>query len=250
MTFKVIPCIPISMLMPLAMLTIAHMGASQEAPENTLESIAKAIEYRADVIEFDVRVSKDGIPVVIHDRALGWDKPIPESYPISKLTLSEIKAYDIGSWFSPAFAGARVPTLEEVLALGGKYMVEIKWAGFPFNPYVDKILPYLEGEECWIGCMVPDVVAYLKEKGFRTVGIVQSAPNLEAFIALSPDVLALRQQLVSEEVIQRLHALGIQVWAWTIDDVSQAKKFKLMGLDGVITNNVTGMISLESSPNL
>ena len=232
------------------MLTIAHMGASQEAPENTLDSIAKAIEHQVDLIEFDVRVSKDGIPIVIHDGALGWDKLIPESHPISTLTLSEIKTYDIGSWFSPAFAGTTIPTLEEVLALGGKYMVEIKWAGLPFTSYVDTILPYLEGEECWIGCMVPDVVAYLKKKGFRTVGIVQSAPNLEAFIALSPDVLALRQQLVSEDLIQQLHALGIQVWAWTIDDVSQAKKFKLMGLDGVITNNITGMISLEPSPNL
>lgn len=219
---------------------IAHMGASQEAPENTISAFQKALELKTDVIEFDVRVSKDGIPIVIHDSSLGWDKVIPESYLIKNLTLKEIKGYDIGKWFSKEFKGETVPTLEEVLALGGSYMVEIKWAGEPFEPYVDQILSYIENVDCVIACMAPSVVEYVKKKGHKTVGIVQTTSSLEPHVALRPDILALRNQLINKKLIEKLHDLGIEVWGWTIDDLETGKKFEKMGLDGIITNNVRG----------
>ncbi len=221
--------------------TIAHMGASQEAPENTISAFKKAWELGADFIEFDVRTTKDGIPVVIHDGSVGWDWEIPESYPVKSLTFEELQRFDLGKWFSSEFTGERVPSLERVLALGGNYMVEIKWQGEPFHPYVDQIIPHVDKESCVVGCMIPTVVEYLKSQGFRTVGIVQSVPNLERFVEIAPDILALRLQLINPETIQRLHDLGIEVWGWTIDDVAQGHAFGEMGLDGVITNNVRGM---------
>lgn len=225
----------------LAMKIIAHMGASQEAPENTLPAFEKAIELNADVIEFDVRITQDNIPVVIHDASVGWDQEVPENHPIKNLTLQELHQFDLGQWYLPEFKEEKVPTLESVLKLDASFMVEIKWMGEPFKPYIDLILTYLEGKKCTVGCMVPEAVDYVKKQGWKTVGIVQSAPNLEKFIAIYPDILALRLQLINPETIKRLHDLGIEVWGWTIDDVNQVKVFEEMGLDGVITNNVRGL---------
>jgi glycerophosphoryl diester phosphodiesterase len=225
----------------LAMKIIAHMGASQEAPENTLPAFEKAIEMHADIIEFDVRITQDSIPVVIHDASVGWDCEIPENHPIKNLTLQKLQQFDLGQWYLPKFKGERVPTLESVLKLNASFMVEIKWMGEPFKPDIDLILPYLEGKNCVVGCMIPEVVNYVKQQGWHTVGIVQSAPLLEKFIAIHPDILALRFQLIKPGIIERLHDLGIEVWGWTIDDIHQAKVFEEMGLDGIITNNVRGL---------
>jgi len=222
---------------------IAHMGASQEAPENTLSSFEKAIELGADMIEFDVRITQDGVPVVIHDDTVGWDREIPENHPIKNLTLQELHQFDLGQWYLPEFKGEKVPTLESVLKLDASFMVEIKWMGEPFHPYVNQILPLLKGKKYVVGSLVPQIVDTIKQKGEPTVGIVQSAPLLEQFIRIHPDILALRLQLINPETIKRLHDLEIEVWGWTIDDVNQAKVFEEMGLDGVITNNVRGMKS-------
>jgi glycerophosphoryl diester phosphodiesterase len=94
---------------------IAHRGASAYAPENTLASFSKAIELKADWLELDVQLTKDGQVVVIHDgdleRVAGIKKRVDE------MTLEEIRRVDVGSRFSKEFAGERIPTLDAVLSL-------------------------------------------------------------------------------------------------------------------------------------
>ncbi|HEX6594382.1 MAG TPA: glycerophosphodiester phosphodiesterase [Bacillota bacterium] len=89
----------------------AHRGASGYAPENTLPSFKRAYEMEADGIETDVHLTKDHVPVLIHDEHVrrttngkGW---------IKDLTMNELKTLDAGSWFSPEFAGTTMLTLEE-----------------------------------------------------------------------------------------------------------------------------------------
>ncbi len=113
---------------PKAMIdVIAHRGASAYAPENTLASFAKSIELKADWFELDVHLTKDGQLVVIHDGSLERVAGIKRSVP--EMTLAEIKQADAGSGFSRDFAGERIPTLDEALALAkdriGVY-IEIK----------------------------------------------------------------------------------------------------------------------------
>ncbi len=92
-----------------------HRGYCARYPENTLASYRAALEAGVDAMEFDVWQSKDGVPVIMHDgnayRICGVDKKLGD------MTLEEIKRLDAGAKFSPAFAGERVPTLREVLAL-------------------------------------------------------------------------------------------------------------------------------------
>ncbi len=107
---------------------IAHRGASAYAPENTLAAFALAAEMGADWFELDCTLTKDGEVIVIHDDTI--DRTTGAEGVVAEMTLSELKRYDVGSWFDPKFAGERLPTLGEALDLAkekriGVY-VEIK----------------------------------------------------------------------------------------------------------------------------
>ena len=92
---------------------IAHRGARDSAPENTVAAIRDAVRQGAVWVEIDVMLTRDGAPVVIHDDAL--DRTTDGHGPVAAATLAEIRALDAGSWFAPRFAGERVPTLAEAL---------------------------------------------------------------------------------------------------------------------------------------
>ncbi|MGB9604791.1 MAG: glycerophosphodiester phosphodiesterase [Bryobacteraceae bacterium] len=94
-------------------LVVAHRGALRYAPENTLAAFRKAIELGADLIEFDVRETRDGHLVVMHDDTV--DRTTDGKDRVSALTLEQIKKLDAGSWFGAQFKGERVPTLDEAL---------------------------------------------------------------------------------------------------------------------------------------
>ncbi len=92
----------------------AHRGDNAAAPENTIPAIAAAVRMGAKQIEFDVRLSRDGRLVIMHDATV--DRTTNGTGKVAELTFSGLRALDAGSWFGEAFAGTKVPTLEEVLA--------------------------------------------------------------------------------------------------------------------------------------
>lgn len=94
---------------------IGHRGAMGSAPENTAASFKKALQNEADGVEFDVHLSKDGIPVVIHDERV--DRTTRSSGLIKELTLEQIKQLDAGSYYSDEFRGEKILTLEETLEI-------------------------------------------------------------------------------------------------------------------------------------
>jgi glycerophosphoryl diester phosphodiesterase len=113
---------------------IAHRGASAYAPEHTIEAYALAITQRADFVEPDLAVTKDGVLVCIHDLTLERTTNVEEVFPdrfsedttgtvpvrrwlVHDFTLAEIKRLDAGSWFDRKFAGARIPTFQEAIDL-------------------------------------------------------------------------------------------------------------------------------------
>ncbi|MBB4264500.1 glycerophosphodiester phosphodiesterase [Roseospira visakhapatnamensis] len=94
---------------------IAHRGASASAPENTLAAFRRAAELGARWVEFDVTLTADGRPVVIHDDTL--ERTTDGAGRVAETTLAALADLDAGTWFAPDFAGELVPTLEEVLDL-------------------------------------------------------------------------------------------------------------------------------------
>ncbi|HSC72353.1 MAG TPA: glycerophosphodiester phosphodiesterase family protein, partial [Candidatus Methylomirabilis sp.] len=93
----------------------AHRGASGLAPENTLAAFRKALELGVDALEMDLHVTRDGVVVVIHDEKL--ERTTDGRGSIDELTLDEVKRWDAGGKFAPAFRGERIPTLREVIEL-------------------------------------------------------------------------------------------------------------------------------------
>lgn len=117
---------------PSAKQLVAHRGACAYAPEHTLQSYRLALEQRADFVEQDLAVTKDGVLVSIHDLSLERTTDVRSVFPdrfvldesgpepvrrwlVNDFTLAEIKQLDAGAWFSPAFAGARVSTFQEAI---------------------------------------------------------------------------------------------------------------------------------------
>jgi glycerophosphoryl diester phosphodiesterase len=113
---------------------IAHRGASGYAPEHTIESYRLALEQKADFVEPDLAITKDGVLICLHDDSLERTTNVEEVFPdrysrdnpgrggakqwlANDFTLAEIKRLDAGSWFNPKFAGARIVTFEEMVAL-------------------------------------------------------------------------------------------------------------------------------------
>src|SRR3990167_3696238 len=126
---------------------IAHRGASCDAHENTLSAFELAIAQGADMIELDVRLSRDQEVMVFHDRSL--KRTAGDERLLQQLSLRELKHLDAGGWFDPRFAGEEIPTLAEVLQIcQGKIMLNIeikKDAVFRSEALIEKkILALLE----------------------------------------------------------------------------------------------------------
>jgi glycerophosphoryl diester phosphodiesterase len=102
------------LLTPGQTLTVAHRGLFRHAPENTLAAFAACLDLRLG-IELDVRRTKDGALVCLHDATL--DRTTDGKGPLAERTLAEVQRLDAGRWFHPDFAGERVPTLDAALAL-------------------------------------------------------------------------------------------------------------------------------------
>lgn len=112
-------------------IVVGHRGTVKFAPENTIAAFQKAIELGADLVEMDVRETKDGHLVLVHDATV--NRTTDGRGAVAAMTLAEIKRLDAGSWFSADFKGERVPTLKEALAaIRGRALPDIDFkAGTP-----------------------------------------------------------------------------------------------------------------------
>lgn len=125
---------------------IGHRGAAGYAPENTMAAFERGISLRADAIELDINLAKDGELMVIHDPTL--NRTTNGKGLVCQHTAAEIQALDAGSWFDSSFRECHVPTLREVLSWAKdrtKVVIEIK-NGPIFYPDIEKILVALLDE--------------------------------------------------------------------------------------------------------
>jgi glycerophosphoryl diester phosphodiesterase len=148
---------------------IAHRGSMSDRPENTLASLKRAIEIKAHASEVDVRTTKDGALVCMHDADVS--RTTSGKGKVSELTLAEIRKLDAGSWFDKKFAGERVPTLREALA-GAKGKIAI-------------MLDLVEDGDAYVRKIAAEVKAHGDPK--RTVLGIRSVAQAKAFKKLLPD---------------------------------------------------------------
>jgi glycerophosphoryl diester phosphodiesterase len=222
----------------------AHRGSSRDAPENTLAAVRKAIEQGADCAEVDVRLTADGVPVLVHDEDLQRLAGVAKRP--GALALAELQRIDVGARFSPAFAGETVPTLAAVIdAARGRIRLNIELKPTDRGrardalaaAVADLIRSHDFEAECFVTSLDPEAVASARRRNarLRTGAIVSAAVGDVS--RLPVDVLSVRTGLITDRLLGRAHAAGKEVHAWTIDDPKAMGELIDRGVDGLITND-------------
>lgn len=207
---------------------VAHRGWSGLAPENTLAAIQKAVEHpQIEMIEFDVQLSRDGIPVVIHDYTV--ERTTNGAGLVSRHTLQELKSLDAGSWFHPDFARESVPTLEEVLQLveGRKQLnIELKQAGALSEGLEKSVVELIRKHSLESSVILTSFNHELIRQATKLAPeiprglIIYGMPVLveEQLEATGATILSMCYPYLTRSFVQTFLEKGIQFVAWTIDD--------------------------------
>lgn len=214
-------------------LLVAHRGASFYEPENTLRAVRRAIELGADMVEVDVRLSKDGFVIVIHDETV--DRTTNGTGYVKEKSLKELKSLDAGF-------GEKIPTLEEVIeTVKGKIklIVELKNQGFE-----DKVVGILKKknfvEDVIVASFFHKAIRRVKELNnkIKTGVIFRCSPVNVTDLALKSkaDILFPEYKYVTSETVKEIHRENLEVYVWTVDDPEKAKVFVEMNVDGIVTN--------------
>ncbi len=219
---------------------IAHRGAAGARPENTMASVQKAIEDKADWVEIDVQETVDGAVVVMHDS--DFMKLAGNPLKIWDASLADLEEIDIGSWFDPSFAEERVPLLRDVLlAAKGKagVIIELKYYGHD-QELEKRVVEIVEetGMVDQVQLMSLKYDAVQKMHALRpdwSVGLLASAA-LGNMWQLEADFLAVNSATVSRNLVKSSQAVGKPVYVWTINDALSMSAMLSLGVDGLITD--------------
>ncbi|MEQ9693275.1 glycerophosphodiester phosphodiesterase family protein [Shimia sp. SDUM112013] len=219
---------------------IAHRGAAGARPENTMASIEKALEDKADWVEIDVQETADGEVVVIHDsdfmKIAGVDLKIWDA------TMEDLAGIDIGSWYAPDYAAERTPTLLQVLeAAKGRsnVLIELKYYGH------DEMLEQRVSDVVDAAGMADSVKvmslkydAVKKMKGIRPewdTGLLASA-SVGRVWDLEADFLAVNQAMLTPRLSREMKARDKALYVWTVNDPLSMSRVLSLGATGLITD--------------
>lgn len=252
-------------------LIIAHRGASATAPENTIAAFRKAIEEGADGLEFDVRLTKNGVPVVFHDATL--KRIANKSFRILNLTSDELQTVDAGSWFNNKFplkanadfSRERISTLQETLNFlsdfKGLIYIELKCKNDEIAQLVENVAKVIRNsnllsriivksfkltaikqikklvpEVCTAALFAPKIMAILRKQS----RLVEKAQEYKA------DQLSLHFSLATQKLLEKAKSQGLQTVIWTADHPVWVKRSFEIGIKGIITNNPARLLATRN----
>ena len=232
-------------------LIIAHRGDSAHVPENTLAAFAAALEVGADLVEFDVQLTKDGQVIVIHDATL--DRTTSGKGRVRDLTLAEIRAFSAGypSRFGEGHRGERVPTLAEALGLlkdRARVMVEIKAdsvtddaeGGIEARSIAEVRKTGMEKDVALLSfsrrallrCrkLAPEIVrGHLFEKA-------EPGEVLAGAREVASELVMPEKRMLSDELRDRGREAGLKLATWVVDDPEELRRLARFDLYGVASN--------------
>jgi len=228
-------------------LNIAHRGASSLAPENTFAAFDQAFESGADGIEFDVQLSRDNIPVVIHDETL--ERTTSGAGPVKELTLEELKALDAGSWFAARFDDAVIPTLHEVLTRYKDncplFDIELKnsYTAYPGleEAVLEQVARHRLEERVIVSTFNPDSLATCRRlnPSVRT-GLIYLEEIKEPWHYVRSlhcySAHPLFFYLQDPEILAGFKTHNIPLYPWTVNDPEQMEYLVSEGVEAIITD--------------
>ena len=243
-------------------LVIGHRGASAEAPENTLAAFRSAIQAGADGIEFDVRLARDGVPVVIHDRTLKRTGRVNAS--VAELTSKELGQIDVGSWFGASraskgpstYAGEHIPTLGQTLEfLEGSpciAFIELKCEDREVEPLIAAVCEAVRSSPLASRIIIKSfrlsIIARVRllAPGVRTAALF--APKVMAMLRKEKHLvkiaeefgaheLSIHYSLATGKLMEKAEKCGLPVNIWTTDNPRWIRRALRLGISSIITND-------------
>jgi glycerophosphoryl diester phosphodiesterase len=233
------------MLSRSSLIRFAHRGASALAPENTFSSFQAAVELGCGWIETDVRLTSEGVPVLIHDETV--DRTTGSRGTVGRMPLGQILRLDAGSWFHRKFRGERIPTLDEALEWGrGRcgLNLEIKEEKRPGEAIrqvarrlvdhdaVGRVLlsSFRSSDLLLARSLLPAVpLAWLVSRGSRGLTSLAGRAGLHA---LHP-----KDSLLTPRLAGRCRSLGLAVHVWVVNRAERLPRLEAMGVAGVMTDD-------------
>ncbi len=234
---------------------LGHRGARANAPENTLSAFQKAMEYGADGVEFDVFLSKDAVPVVIHDETV--DRTTDGHGPVQDFSASELGKLNAAKSFAE-FSHEGVPTLEQALSIlpqGAIVNVELKGGGhFTKQKFVDCVLLVLQKYERHLTLIISSfdgelLYLFRLSAPHYLVSLLLSPfdenwPKVLRHIdAIKPDALHLPAAIANSFVINLAKRHQMRVAIWTVNNTDEAKAWFQKGVAGIVTDTVPEMVA-------
>lgn len=239
---------------------VAHRGAAMDAPENTLSAFEKAIDLGADVIEFDVRATKEGIPVVMHDKDTQRTTDDIPSHLIHHMSLEALQELDAGSWFSDDFAGEKVPTLEEVLiAIDGRIplFIELKVESIAFESRILQLVETYSSfdQVTFLSFSVSQLIRMKNiQPEIRTLLLISTFYGNKEALAQTPEVdafgFSVSYLLDNPKMIEVIHGEGKSVYVWAIKNPKNMETFVDLDIDGMITSDIITARQISSAKNI
>ena len=251
-------------------LILGHRGASALAPENTIAAFRRSIDDGADGIEFDLRLTRDGVVVVIHDDTL--ERTAAVHRRVSQMTAAELATTDVGRWFrapdgSREFSGETVPSLQQVFDLynenDGLLYLEMKPDAGTEAELVSEVVRMIKhsklSDRIIVECFDLPLIQKVKQldSSIRTAALFE--PKLSRPISfvrrklaaiahdLGADEIALHHALASPRAIENSLRLGLRVVVWTVDNSDWVPRAQTLGVTGLITNNPAKLLGRRNS---
>lgn len=231
---------------------VAHRGGTTSTPENTLAAFRASIQRGYDFVETDLRMTADGVPVLMHDSDVR--RTTDGSGAVAQLTLAELRTLDAGSWFSQDFKGERVPTLDELADLLAhsehtKGLIEFKgkWGAEQMKSALAVLRKHnLTGKAVLMGfdqstlkkaqTYGPEFARVLLVKT-ETQDVLKSAKKLGVWGVGSEDIM----DGVAPATLRVLRKEGIALFEYTLDAQDEWQRATEARADFIITDNPAGL---------
>jgi glycerophosphoryl diester phosphodiesterase len=228
-------------------LVIAHRGASAYAPENTLAAFNLALDMGADGVELDVSLSKDGVPIVLHDDTV--DRTTNGRGAVNQMTLAQIKELDASVKFEK-YRGERIPTLEEVLrAVTPRATVNVELKNFAVKTDGSEaaVLAAIENtgalDKVMVSSFNPLALRRMCQLDPRIPRGLLYSPSLPVYLRRAwlrplahPTALHPHYSTITREFVAWARGKGYKINTWTVDDPAEMKHLIELGVDAIMTN--------------
>lgn len=238
---------------------VAHRGAGRAAPENTLAAFRLGASRGFRMMEYDVKLSADDVPILLHDDTL--DRTSDGNGRAADYRFSELARHDFGGWHSPAYAGEPVATLYGIAAYtranGIHSNIEIKPTTGMETHTGERIA--LLARQLWAGASLPPLLSSFSETALAAAR--DAVPELPRALLIEKELppdwrervswlgccgLNLNHRYTTQDIVRQVRDAGLSLAIWTVNDPARAQELLSWGCNAIITDEIITMAPGQS----